>query len=144
MDLEKESPESMLSEQQQRDIKQGAKDIVCDVCNVAVRRAHVSATRARALRDEAKLVDITGALCIGEELVDGQFPKVAGNPPQWAQRYAVKVREGRWVLRNAPKENSSAHRRRRAPGPESHSAVIMRNAMVGHACRSLFADDKVC
>ena len=143
MDLEKEAPESMLSEQQQRDIKRGTTDIVCDVCGVAVRRAHAQAARARALRDEAKLIDIVSGLCVGEHLVDGRFPKVAGNPPVWATRYSVKKRNGRWTLGNAPKNSSVKHRRRRQPGPDSHTAVVMRNAMVAYACRSLFADDKV-
>ena len=152
MNLEKDAPEKMLPEGDQQDIRDGAPEIECAVCGVVVERVGAAAHAQGALGDEAALTDLVNDVCVRERAVEGYYPKIPGNPPQWTAEYEVAraAGTGKWALaaKAAPpvkkgkkkkgKKGKKAAQEVGSPKSyEEHQQIVKRDTMISLACKGV-------
>ena len=146
IEMERESPESMLEASDLADVQQGTEDIRCAVCVAASKVAFIRATKRRLLADEEALSEmVQQELCYGtpQNKIDDEYPKYPGNPPLWGEYYTVRKKKGRggggrgggrgaWKMTRLRKGAKLDEK-----GGMEYTALVVKHSMIARSCKQV-------
>eukprot|EP00756_Hemistasia_phaeocysticola_P060162 Hpha_TRINITY_DN3787_c0_g1::TRINITY_DN3787_c0_g1_i1::g.23885::m.23885 len=136
---DRENPALLLPEEDQEEVRQATAQLQCAVCKVGVKQVkQIADSDPLVARDEAKLWEHAKLSFHGQEMTDesadATMNYVPGNPPSWAESYAVrKGSKGKWELRRLRSGESLV-----AEGGDMYTARVKRNTIVGRAAKQVW------